>query len=44
MSEKDPKENQTKEKQTDVKPVKAKMDPVRKWTFILLGIALLLLT
>jgi len=39
MSEKDP-----KEKQTDVKPVKAKMDPVRKWTFILLGISLLLLT
>ena len=35
MSEKNPKEK---------KPVKAKMDPVRKWTFILLAVALLLLT
>ncbi len=42
MSEIDTNENQSKEGQ--VKPVKAKMDPVRKWTFILLGIALLLLT
>jgi multidrug resistance efflux pump len=44
MSEKDANENQTTENKTDAKPVKAKMDPVRKWTFILLGIALLLLT
>lgn len=42
MSEKDPKEDQTEE--TKAKPVKEKMDPVRKWTFILTGIALLLLT
>ncbi|MCP4047204.1 MAG: HlyD family secretion protein [Gammaproteobacteria bacterium] len=43
MSDKDPNENQATEKQANEKPVKAKMDPVRKWTFILLGIALLLL-
>jgi len=46
MSEKDTNENQPKEDQPredQIKPVKAKMDPVRKWTFILLGIALLLL-
>lgn len=42
MSDKDTKENQTEEGQA--KPAKAKMDPVRKWTFILLAIALLLLT
>lgn len=41
MSEKDTKENQTEEGQA--KPAKAKMDPVRKWTFILLALSLLLL-
>jgi multidrug resistance efflux pump len=49
MSEKDPIENQAIEKPVNVqptesKPVKQKMDPVRKWTFILLALALLLLT
>ena len=41
MSEKDSNKNQTEESQA--KNVKAKMDPVRKWTFILTGIALMLL-
>lgn len=42
MSDKDHQEDQAEE--TKAKPVKTKMDPVRKWTFILIGIALLLLT
>ena len=42
MSDKDTKEDQAEE--TKAKPVKTQMDPVRKWTFILLAIALMLLT
>ena len=37
-------EKQANEEQSAPKPVKTAMDPVRKWTFITLAIALLLLT
>jgi multidrug resistance efflux pump len=49
MSDNKPTVNQATEQggsipATESKPVKARMDPVRKWTFILLAIVLLLLT
>ena len=49
MSEKDNNEVQSSDikdskQQTTAKPVKARMDPVRKWTFITLALVLLLLT
>jgi multidrug resistance efflux pump len=42
-SEKQSNESPDSEQQTAPKPVKTRMDPVRKWTFIILGVAFLLL-
>lgn len=42
-SEKQSNESPDSEQQTGPKPVKTRMDPVRKWTFIILGVAFLLL-
>jgi multidrug resistance efflux pump len=44
MAEKDPKDTQGNDAEVQEKPVKAEKDPVRRWTFILLAIILLLLT
>lgn len=43
MAEKDPKDTQGNDAEVQDKPVKAEKDPVRKWTFIMLAIILLLL-
>jgi len=43
MSDKDPRDNQTSAAQAEQKPPKTPMDPVRKWTFIILAAVILLL-
>jgi len=43
MSEKDPKDTQDNETKVQEEPVKTGKDPVRKWTFIIMAIILLLL-